>query len=208
MERDGERVLAALGACLAECGLTFHATMTRHADFRPRADGHGTSNRFAFLGFIRLRGRSRKGCWVVRQFTAKARLARAVESVWNRCNEHRHMPLGDQSRYLAGVIREHSARCGPTGKGSQFPGFRNALAGSWRRWLGWRHLSGRTSWDRSMPSLFDSPCQMPRARGRSMPLSEPVMRGPGCVDRAHSDLWVTGLGNDPVYPAPVVGWTD
>ena len=47
------------------------------------AGGHGSSNRFDFLGFTHLRGKSRKGCWVVRQFNAREHLARIVKSVWN-----------------------------------------------------------------------------------------------------------------------------
>ena len=98
-------MLAALDNRPAEHGLKLHPTRTLHVDFRPKAGGHGSSNRFDFLGFTHLRGNSRKGHWVVRQFTAKARLARADKSVWNSCKEHRHMPLGDQCRHLAGVIR-------------------------------------------------------------------------------------------------------
>ena len=146
--RDGERVLAALDKRLAEHGLTLHPTKTRQVDFRPKAGGHGSSNRFDFLGFTHLWGKSRKGRWVVRQFTAKERFARAVKSVWNWCKEHRHMPLGDQCRHLAGVIRGHCAYYGLTGNGKRLSRFRDAVVKSWRRWLGRRHRNGRISWDR------------------------------------------------------------
>ena len=146
--RDGERVLAALDKRLAEHGLTLHPTKTRQVDFRPKAGGHGSSNRFDFLGFTHLWGKSRKGRWVVRQFTAKERFARAVKSVWNWCKEHRHMPLGDQCRHLAGVIRGHCAYYGLTGNGKRLSRFRDAVVRSWRRWLGRRHRNGRISWDR------------------------------------------------------------
>ena len=59
---DGERVLAALGERPAKHGLTPHPTRTRHVGLRPKADGHGSSNRFGCLCFTRLRGKSRNGC--------------------------------------------------------------------------------------------------------------------------------------------------
>ena len=160
--RDGERVLAVLGARLAKFGLSLHPTKTRHVDFRPMAGGHDSQNRFDFLGFTHLWGKSRRGGWVVRQFTAKARLARAAKSVWNWCKEHRHMPLGDQCRHLASVIRGHCAYYGLTGNGKRLSAFRTAVLRSWRRWLGRRHRDGSISWDRFNAILARFP--LPKAK--------------------------------------------
>ncbi|MDE0209678.1 MAG: reverse transcriptase domain-containing protein, partial [Boseongicola sp.] len=160
--RDGERVLAVLGARLAKFGLSLHPTKTRHVDFRPMAGGHDSQNRFDFLGFTHLWGKSRRGRWVVRQFTAKARLARAAKSVWNWCKEHRHMPLGDQCRHLASVIRGHCAYYGLTGNGKRLSAFRTAVLRSWRRWLGRRHRDGSISWDRFNAILARFP--LPKAK--------------------------------------------
>lgn len=160
--RDGERVLAVLGARLAKFGLSLHPTKTRYVDFRPLAGGHDSQNRFDFLGFTHLWGKSRRGRWVVRQFTAKARLARAAKSVWNWCKEHRHMPLGDQCRHLASVIRGHCAYYGLTGNGKRLSAFRTAVLRSWRRWLGRRHRDGSISWDRFNAILARFP--LPKAK--------------------------------------------
>ncbi len=146
--RDGERVLVALSARLAKYGLALHPTKTRYVDFRPKAGGHDTQNRFDFLGFTHIWGKSRKGRWVVRQFTAKDRFARAVKKVWEWCKTHRHMPIGDQCRYLTAVIRGHCAYYGLTGNGKRLSAFRDAVVRSWRRWLGRRHRDGRISWNR------------------------------------------------------------
>ena len=146
--RDGERVLVALNARLAKYGLALHPTKTRYVDFRPKAGGHDTQNRFDFLGFTHIWGKSRRGRWVVRQFTAKDRFARSVKKVWEWCKTHRHMPIGDQCRYLAAVIRGHCAYYGLTGNGKRLSAFRDAVVRSWRRWLGRRHRDGQISWNR------------------------------------------------------------
>ncbi|MCY4319619.1 MAG: reverse transcriptase domain-containing protein [Alphaproteobacteria bacterium] len=139
--RDGERALAVLGKRLAKYGLTLHAAKTRFVDFRPgNGGGHDTQNRFDFLGFTHLWGKSRKGRLVVRQFTAASRYRRAVKTVWEWCKQHR--PLGEQQRHLASVIRGHCNYYGLTGNIKRLTSFREAIVRSWRRWLGRRHRNG------------------------------------------------------------------
>ncbi len=162
--RDGERVLAVPGARLARSGLSLHPTRTRYVDFRPTAGGHDTRNRSGFPGFTHLWGKSRRGRRVVRRFTAKARLARAVKTVWNRCREHRHMPLGDQCRHLAGVIRGHCACYGLTGNGKRLSAFRTAVPGSRRRWPGRRHRNGSINWERFNAILARFPLSQARVK--------------------------------------------
>ena len=58
------------------------------------------------------------------------------------------MPLGDQCRHLASVIRGHCAYYGLTGNGKRHSRFRAAEIRSWRRWLGRRHRNGWISWER------------------------------------------------------------
>ena len=156
---DGERVPVALNARLAKYGLALHPTKTRYVDFRPKAGGHDTQNRFDFLGFTHIRGKSRKGRWVVRQVTAKDRSARAARKVWEWCKTHRHMPIGGQCRYLTAVIRGHCAYYGLTGNGKRLSGFRTVVVRSWRYWLGRRHRNGRITWDRynAILKLFPLP---------------------------------------------------
>ena len=161
--RDGERVLAILGKRLERYGLRLHPTKTRFVDFRPGSGGgHDAQDQFDFLGFTHLWGKSRKGRWVVRQFTARTRLARAVKSVWEWCKRHRHQPLAVQHRHLASVIRGHCAYYGLTGNGKQLSRFREAVIRSWRRWLGRRHRNGEIAWGRFNAILKHLP--LPPAR--------------------------------------------
>ena len=158
--RDGERVLAALGRRLARYGLELHATKTRFVDFRRKpGTGHDGRNRFDFLGFTHLWGRSRRGHLVVRQITAKDRFARAVRSVWDWCKCNRHLPILEQHRHLAGVIHGHCGYFGLTGNGKRLASFRLEVVRAWRRWLGQRHRGSRLSWDRfnAIQALFPLP---------------------------------------------------
>jgi retron-type reverse transcriptase len=80
--RDAQRVLEVLGKRLARYGLTLHPDKTRFIDFRPPPRG-GTQPGckgppFDFLGFTHTWVKSQKGKDVVRQTTAKNRLARGT----------------------------------------------------------------------------------------------------------------------------------
>ena len=160
--RDGERVLSALGKRLARFGLTLHDGKTRFVDFRPmhrQGGGHDGQDKFDFLGFTHLWGKSRRGRLVVRQFTARDRLARATKSIWNWCKGNRHLPLPEQHGHLVRVIRGHCGYYGLTGNGKQLSQFRRAVVRSWHRWLGRRHRDGRMPWARmtEILTLFPLP---------------------------------------------------
>lgn len=147
-QRDCQRVLDSLGKRLDRFGLTLHPTKTRVVEFRPPNVGKqtGDTKQFDFLGFTHLWGKSRKGYWVVRQFTAKGRLARAINVVWGWCKNHRHQPLENQQRHLALVIRGHCNYYGLTGNSKQLTRFREAVVRIWRRWLGRRSRDGTINW--------------------------------------------------------------
>src|SRR5207247_2036969 len=86
---DAKRVLDVLGKRLGRYGLTLHPDKTRFIDFRPERQG-GThpdckGPPFDFLGFTHTWAKSQKGKNVVRQRTAKSRLARALVAVNDWC---------------------------------------------------------------------------------------------------------------------------
>jgi RNA-directed DNA polymerase len=71
----------------------------------PETDG----TNFDFLALTHVSGRSRKGKNMVRQVTAKSRLARALAAVSDWCRKHRHQTLRDQHRHLSSMMRGHFA---------------------------------------------------------------------------------------------------
>ncbi len=147
---DGQRVLAVLGKRLGRFGLTLHATKTRYVDFRPpqNAGGHEPHASFDFLGFTHVWGRSRRGYWVVRQLTAKQRLARGLQAVNEWCKKHRHAPLAEQQKRLASVIRGHCNYYGLTGNSKRLGQFRYQVVRLWQKWLSRRSRKSRVNWER------------------------------------------------------------
>jgi RNA-directed DNA polymerase len=108
---DAKRVLAVLGKRLERFGLTLHPDKTRFIDFRPERE-RGThpdckGPPFDFLGFTHTWARSRKGKSVVRQRTAKSRLARALCSARDWCRVNRHRPVMWQHARLSAKLKGH-----------------------------------------------------------------------------------------------------
>lgn len=116
---DAKRVLEVLGKRLERYGLTLHPDKTRFIDFRPERPGgthpdcHGPP--FDFLGFTHTWAKSQKGKNVVRQRTAKSRLARALATVGDWCRKNWHKPLHVQHARLSVKLTGHYAYYGITG---------------------------------------------------------------------------------------------
>jgi RNA-directed DNA polymerase len=163
--RDAERVLEVLGKRLGRYGLTLHPDKTRSIDFRPQRRGGtppGCSEpRFDFLGFTHTWGKSRKGKDVVRQTTAKNRLARALTAINEWCRDNRHRPLSWQHDRLSAKLIGHMAYYGCTGNIWQVGRYRQQVVKLWRKWLERRTRAKRLTWARFNAFLARQP--LPRA---------------------------------------------
>src|SRR6267154_5453670 len=136
---DAKRVLEVLGKRLGRYGLTLHPDKTRFIDFRPERRG-GThpdckEPPFDFLGFTHTWVKSRKGKNVVRQTTAKSRLARALVAIKDWCRTNRHWPVLVQHAKLSAKLRGHYAYYGITGNIRQLDQYRQQVTKTWRKWL-------------------------------------------------------------------------
>jgi len=150
--RDAQRVLEVLGKRLERYGLTLHPDKTRFIDFRPQRRG-GThpdcqGPPFDFLGFTHTWVKSQKGKNVVRQTTAKSRLARALVAVTEWCRKYRHQPLLAQHARLSAKLKGHYAYYGITGNTRQLQRYHKQVAKIWRKWLQRRTRSKRLTWAR------------------------------------------------------------
>jgi RNA-directed DNA polymerase len=150
---DARKVLAILGKRLARYGLTLHPDKTRFIDFRfkrPNDTHHpataGTT--FDFLGFSHVWGKSRNGKNVVRQITAKSRLARALKNVTDWCRTNRHKPIRAQHARLSAAMRGHFAYYGITGNARRLHRFAYQVKCTWRKWLSRRDRQSDFSWSR------------------------------------------------------------
>ncbi len=164
---DAERVLAVLGERFLQYGLEIHPSKTRFVDFRPvrpeGGDGSGTNGTtFDFLGFTHVWGKSRRGYDVIRQVTAKSRLARALSAVNDWCRAHRHEPVPDQHTHLSAMARGHYGYYGMSGNTTRLRRYGHELVRTWKRWLAKRSALGDFYWDQMNVLLQQHP--LPKAR--------------------------------------------
>src|SRR5712691_1198651 len=163
---DAKRVLEVLGKRLERYGLTLHPDKTRFIDFRPERRGGTQADckgpPFDFLGFTHTWVKSQRGKNVVRQTTAKSRLARALVAIADWCRKNRHRPLLAQHARLSAKLIGHYAYYGITGNRRQLQRYRQQVAKIWRRWLERRTRSKRLTWVRFNAFLARRPLPPPR----------------------------------------------
>jgi len=138
-EDDARRVWEVLPKRFEKYGLRLHPEKTRLLAFRRPSGRAGRSDpsgeHFAFLGFTHYWARSRRGFWVVKQKTAKDRLARAVRKVYEWCRLHRHWKIREQHSALCVKLRGHLGYYGITGNSRCLWRFRRAMEKAWFKWL-------------------------------------------------------------------------
>jgi len=164
-EKDARRVLAVLAKRVARFGLALHPDKTRLVCFqRPRSGKlrEGQSGSFDYLGFTHYWGQSRRGNWVVKQKTAKDRLARAVERIHAWCRAVRHRKLREQHRALAQKLIGHYGYYGITSNFRALSAFREAVKRAWKMWLGRRSQRRHVSWQRFARIQHHYPLPRPR----------------------------------------------
>jgi RNA-directed DNA polymerase len=164
--QDAKRVLNVLGKRLERYGLSLHPDKTRFIDFR-RERGGGThpdcrEPPFDFLGFTHTWGKSQKGWKVVRQTTAKSRLARSLLAVKDWCRRNRHQPILTQHARLSAKLRGHYAYYAITGNSQQLQRYARQTIKTWRKWLARRTRSKRLPWERFGVFLKRHPLPPPR----------------------------------------------
>ncbi|MGA2292469.1 group II intron reverse transcriptase/maturase [Bradyrhizobium sp.] len=173
---DAKRVLEVLDKRLGRYGLTLHPDKTRFIDFRPVRQG-GThpdckEPPFDFLGFTHVWAKSRKGRNVVRQRTAKSRLARALVAAKEWCRSNRHRPIRWQHARLSAKLVGHYAYYGITGNIWQLGRYRQQVTRIWRKWLERRTRAKPLPWDRFNAFLKRHPLPQPRIVHRYTSVSE------------------------------------
>ena len=156
-KQDAERFLAVLPKRFGKYGLTLHPDKTRLISFlRPDrvagADDEDRPGSFDLLGFTHFWGRSRKGGWVVKQWTAKDRFCRALHRLREWCLRNRHRPLQEQHRALTRKLKGHYAYYGITSNSRRLTSFLHKACRAWYAALA-RRSQRRLTW-RAMNALL------------------------------------------------------
>jgi len=162
---DAERVRAVLPQRMQRYGLTLHPDKTRLVDFRPPpvdqqcGKGPGT---FDFLGFTLYWRRTQRGRWRLACKTRRARLGRAIRSVYTWCRRQRHEAVGKQHAALCRRLRGHMQYFGVNGNLRSVACLVYHATHAWYKWLRRRSQRTRLTWARFEDLLRSYPLPRPR----------------------------------------------
>ena len=118
---DAERFLEELRGRFAKFGLELHPGKTRliefgrHAARNRAARGEGKPETFAFLGFTHICATSKGGRFWVRRKADPKRMRAKLMTVKDQFRQRLYLPLPDQGKWLASVVRGHQAYYGVPG---------------------------------------------------------------------------------------------
>jgi group II intron reverse transcriptase/maturase len=152
--QDAERFRDELGGRLARFGLELHPGKTRLIEFGRRAArdraarGEGKPETFTFLGFTHICATSKKGRFWVRRKTDSNRARAKLAEVKAEIRRRRCLPIPDQGRWLAAVVRGHQAYYAVPGNSDAVNAFRTQIIRHWCKALRRRSQKTRITWAR------------------------------------------------------------
>jgi RNA-directed DNA polymerase len=151
---DAERFLAGLRERFAKFSLELHPGKTRliefgrHAARHRAARGEGKPETFAFLGFTHICATSKSGRFWVRRKTDSKRMRAKLQVVKDQLRRRRYLPIPEQGRWLASVVRGHQAYYGVPGNYRAVHAFRTQVTRHWHQALQRRSQKSRLPWVR------------------------------------------------------------
>jgi RNA-directed DNA polymerase len=166
-QRDAQRFLAGLRQRMARFGLELHPDKTRLIEFgrfaaaNRAARGLGKPETFGFLGFTHICGKTRSGWFQVKRVTIAKRLRAALRQVKDQLRSRMHLPIPEQGRWLASVVRGHMAYYAVPGNVQAVAAFRDEVTRHWFKTL--RRRSQRTTVNWARMSRIEARW-LPRAR--------------------------------------------
>lgn len=151
---DAKQFLSDLRERFTKFGLERHPDKTRLIEFgrfaasNRAAQGLGKPDTFDFLGFTHICGKGRKGGFWLRRITISRRVRAKLKQVKDQLLRRRHLPVSEQGRWLASVVRGHLAYYAVPGNGRATNAFRVQIGRHWLRALRRRGQRHRLTWER------------------------------------------------------------
>ena len=151
---DAEKFLAGLRERFAKFGLELHPDKTRLIEFGRFAAsnracrGLSKPETFDFLGFTHICATSKSGRFRVKRITISKRMRAKLKVVKDQLRQRMHLPIPEQGRWLAAVVRGHVAYYGVPGNTKAVAAFRDQVARHWLKTLRRRSQKTRTDWRR------------------------------------------------------------
>jgi RNA-directed DNA polymerase len=151
---DAKQFLHDLRQRFAKFGLELHPDKTRLIEFgrfaaeRRAARGLGKPETFDFLGFTHICGKGKNGSFWLRRHTVSKRMRAKLKQVKDQLKRRRHLPIPEQGRWLASVVRGHLAYYAVPGNSRAISAFHRQLGRLWLRALRRRSQRHRVNWQR------------------------------------------------------------
>ena len=151
---DAERFWADLRERLAEFSLELNAEKTRLIRFgrfavqQRKERGLGKPETFTFLGFTHICGKTQKGRFKLKRITDKNRMRTKLRAVKTELLRRRHLPIPEQGRWLASVLRGHCNYYAVPDNSAALNAFRYQIIGHWLMALRRRSQRTRLTWER------------------------------------------------------------
>jgi group II intron reverse transcriptase/maturase len=153
-QEDAERFLDELRGRFAKFGLELHPGKTRliefgrHAARHRKARGPGKPETFDFLGFTHICATAGSGRFWLKRITISKRMRAKLKEVKGQLTQRMHLPVPEQGRWLASVLRGHMAYYAVPGNIQAVAAFRDQAIRHWRRTLRRRSQKTRINWER------------------------------------------------------------
>jgi RNA-directed DNA polymerase len=151
---DAERFWADLRERLAKFSLELNAEKTRLIRFgrfaaqQRKERGLGKPETFQFLGFTHICGKTKAGRFKLKRITDKKRMRAKLSKVKAELIKRRHLPIPDQGRWLASVLRGHCNYYAVPDNSAAINAFRFRIIGHWLSALRRRSQRTRLNWKR------------------------------------------------------------
>ena len=164
-EDDAHRVMDVLPKRFAKYGLEIHPEKSRLLAFgKPSATKAVTrgANTFDFLGFTHYWARSRRGFWVIKRKTARKKVRKTVQSLWDWCRKNRHMDLEKQYRILCSKLLGHFQYFGVRCNMRSMEVLLHLVRRGWKFWLNRRSRKKSLDWPKFEAWLERMPLPTPK----------------------------------------------
>ena len=157
---DAKQFLKDLRERFAKFNLELHPEKTRLIELGRFAAQHRSERglpkpeTFDFLGFTHICGKTRDGRFWLRRITIQSRMRAKLKRVKTELKRRRHLPVPEQGRWLASVVRGHLAYYAVPGNIDAVGTFHRQAGRYWLRALRCRSQRHRLTWQR-MSRLID-----------------------------------------------------
>ena len=164
-EDDARRVMEVLPKRFGKYGLELHPEKSRLLDFsrpaRTQTRGQG-ANTFDFVGFTHYWARSRRGFWVIKRKTARKKVRKTIQGIWDWCRRNRHRNIEEQHQVLCSKLRGHYQYFGVRCNMRAMAAVGDQARRAWRYWLHRRSSKKAMPWEKFGALLERMPLPMPK----------------------------------------------